>query len=377
MSELLEQKSILAKLMASENISVRHAKVPTAGFNPKTRTLILPILKEMEGDVYDLFVCHEVGHALNTPAEGWHSVIEKRGPNYKGFLNVVEDARIEKLIKKKFAGAGKAMAKGYKILVHERDFFGLKKDNIDINSSSLIDKLNIHFKGGPLENVQFSEEERPFIKKMEDLETWEDVEKLTEELWNWAEDNEEDQMSCTDDMSDSEYYEEDEDDEDSDDWDFDERMRRQRETDEENECNAPVDNCDNEEESKGENKEDEEGQSENQTAPQDSVDKKEEEGDEDGNTQSSGTQGGYDQWYEDDPWKWQREPKSETDKNFRVNEIELISEDAMDLVYYNAPTIDLKSKELIINYKTLLKRTQRSEERRVGKECRSRWSPYH
>ena len=25
----------------------------------------------------------------------------------------------------------------------------------------------------------------------------------------------------------------------------------------------------------------------------------------------------------------------------------------------------------------LLKRSPRSEERRVGKECRSRWSPYH
>ena len=24
-----------------------------------------------------------------------------------------------------------------------------------------------------------------------------------------------------------------------------------------------------------------------------------------------------------------------------------------------------------------MKRTERSEERRVGKECRSRWSPYH
>ena len=33
------------------------------------------------------------------------------------------------------------------------------------------------------------------------------------------------------------------------------------------------------------------------------------------------------------------------------------------------------------NYKTLMKEikddTNRSEERRVGKECRSRWSPYH
>ena len=26
---------------------------------------------------------------------------------------------------------------------------------------------------------------------------------------------------------------------------------------------------------------------------------------------------------------------------------------------------------------TILQKAQRSEERRVGKECRSRWSPYH
>ena len=30
---------------------------------------------------------------------------------------------------------------------------------------------------------------------------------------------------------------------------------------------------------------------------------------------------------------------------------------------------------LLINYK--LNESTRSEERRVGKECRSRWSPYH
>ena len=34
---------------------------------------------------------------------------------------------------------------------------------------------------------------------------------------------------------------------------------------------------------------------------------------------------------------------------------------------------DLKQLEIV--YKTNLK--ERSEERRVGKECRSRWSPYH
>ena len=137
MRELQEQKSILAKLMASENISVRHAKVPTAGFDPKSRTLVLPILKEMEGEVYDLFVCHEVGHALYTPAEGWHKAVCENGPNYKGFLNIVEDARIEKLIKRKYHGAAKSMHAGYQVLMHERDFFGIKKFNIDISKRAV------------------------------------------------------------------------------------------------------------------------------------------------------------------------------------------------------------------------------------------------
>ena len=30
-----------------------------------------------------------------------------------------------------------------------------------------------------------------------------------------------------------------------------------------------------------------------------------------------------------------------------------------------------------LDYGTLLGAIRRSEERRVGKECRSRWSPYH
>jgi|TARA_B100000809_G_scaffold248196_1_gene278040 hypothetical protein len=350
MTELLEQKSILAKLMATENITVRHAKVPTAGFDPKGRTLILPILKEMEGDVYDLFVCHEVGHALNTPANGWHKVIAKEGPNYKGFLNVVEDARIEKLIKRKFAGAGKAMSRGYKVLVHDRDFFGLKQYNIDINSSSLIDKLNIHFKGGPLENVQFTEAEKPYVDKMAQLETWEDVEQLTKELWDYAEENEEDQMTCTDDLSIEEEYEddEDEDEEDSEEYDYEYPEEEETETDGD-------DIKDDSKEKRGEGEEvDSDGENEEAKAENG---KKEEEKGEGGNSQS-GSGGGYDKWNNEDPWKWNREPRSLTDQNFRVKEEELVHEDALDLKYYNSPDIDLKNGRLIVNYKELLKKTK-------------------
>src|SRR6266480_429188 len=34
-------------------------------------------------------------------------------------------------------------------------------------------------------------------------------------------------------------------------------------------------------------------------------------------------------------------------------------------------------KQEFLNSKSAIRNSQRSEERRVGKECRSRWSPYH
>ena len=42
---------------------------------------------------------------------------------------------------------------------------------------------------------------------------------------------------------------------------------------------------------------------------------------------------------------------------------------------FNLPTMKARLPKDI--YKSLLKTINRSEERRVGKECRSRWSPYH
>ena len=98
------QKSVLAKLLAQENITVEHRKISTAYFDPKNRILGLPIWKDMSPDVYDLLVGHEVGHAWETPPEGWHSAIEEKGKGFKSFLNVVEDARIEKLIKNRYPG---------------------------------------------------------------------------------------------------------------------------------------------------------------------------------------------------------------------------------------------------------------------------------
>ena len=104
MTQLFEQKSLLGKLLASENLVIEHKKVPTAYFNLKARTITLPTFKEMTGEVYDLLVSHEVSHGLHTPAEGWHdAVIDNKA--LKSYLNVVEDARIELVRSEVFQGS--------------------------------------------------------------------------------------------------------------------------------------------------------------------------------------------------------------------------------------------------------------------------------
>ena len=65
MSVSNSEKSILAKLLASENIRIEHRKVPTAAFNLQDRALILPIWKEMSADLYDLLIGHEIGHGFD------------------------------------------------------------------------------------------------------------------------------------------------------------------------------------------------------------------------------------------------------------------------------------------------------------------------
>ena len=61
MNEIQSTKSLLAKLLASENITVEHGNYQTASFDVKNRVIRLPIFKYMSGPIYDLMVLHEVG----------------------------------------------------------------------------------------------------------------------------------------------------------------------------------------------------------------------------------------------------------------------------------------------------------------------------
>ena len=176
-------KDILAKLLASENVTVEHKNVQTASFNVKDRILTLPVWEDMTNEVYDLLVGHEVGHALWTGADGWHDAVCDRGPSFKSYLNVIEDARIEKLVQRKYPGLRRSFIAAYKKLFAD-GFFGTSID--EVNDLNLIDRINTRFKCGQSLGVSFTAEENEIVDEIADIETWEQVVDLAERLYDKA-----------------------------------------------------------------------------------------------------------------------------------------------------------------------------------------------
>jgi len=191
-----EIKGNLAKLLATENLVVEHRDVSTASFDVDRRVLTLPNWDKASSIVYDMLVGHEVGHALFTPNEDWteNANIPVEG---QGFVNVIEDVRIEKLMKRKYAGLRKSFAGGYAEL-NALDFFEIKDK--DLNKFSLIDRINLHFKVGVAALIPFTDTERDFVTRAENTETFDEVLKLAKELWDreQLEQKQKEEVPCSD-----------------------------------------------------------------------------------------------------------------------------------------------------------------------------------
>ena len=345
-TDLVEQKSMLAKLMAAENISVEHKKIPTAAFDVKNRVLYLPILKWKPGsNVYDLFCAHEVGHALWTPYEGWHSSVSEKGKGYKSFLNVIEDARIEKKIKRKFAGARKCMSSGYNELMDE-DFFGLRKMGVIPNDLGLIDRINLYTKAGTDYGVEFSDEEREWVEKVERTETWEDVVEVTDALYEWCKENESETDNSYGDFGDD---------------DFDEYEDEEREEESEgsegseDDVNEENDFHDDSKEKRGEGEESTEEETSSNSSGNSENDS-EEDSEEESENSSNNFEGGESDPYGDrgfSDYEEENDPTSLTDEAFRAKEEELadMSDGVRIPKYLTFPKINTES--IVIDYKII------------------------
>jgi len=169
-----EVKGTLAKLLATENLTVEHRRVSTASFDVNNRVLILPIWNTATNAIYDLLVGHEVGHALYTP--------NKPHDGDRGFVNVLEDVRIEKLMKRAYPGLRKSFYEGYTDL-NEQDFFGVNHE--DLTKIPFIDRINLWFKGNA--NIRFSDEEQVWVDRAANTETFDQVVQLAIDLYGRAE----------------------------------------------------------------------------------------------------------------------------------------------------------------------------------------------
>ena len=177
----IDTKSQLAKLIATENITVQQNNVKTASFDVVNRVLTLPIFKTDSKDVTDMLVAHECAHALFTPTNGWKKIADDN--ELRSYVNVLEDCRIDAKIQKKYPGVVENYLNGFEIL-NRQNFFGLKDKDYD-KDLMLIDKINIFYKSSKREQFNFNNMDNIWLKQVDKLKTFNDVIALAKKMLEW------------------------------------------------------------------------------------------------------------------------------------------------------------------------------------------------
>lgn len=176
-----DSKDMLAKLLASENLTVIRGNVKTASFDTVNRVLTLPMWNNLSVEIEDMLIGHEVGHALFTTNDYLEE--EKQSRALFSYMNVIEDVRIEKAMKRKYPGLRKVFHQAYTQL-QEQDFFGL--EGRDLRQVMLIDRINLYYKAGYKCGVTFTKEEAAYVKRVNECETMKDVYDLAVEMLGYA-----------------------------------------------------------------------------------------------------------------------------------------------------------------------------------------------
>ena len=178
---------MVANLLAGEDLHVVRSNVSTAVFNIQTRELTIPNWDDLSHEVEQMLIAHEVGHALYTSMEYAHALRDNamtQFPQAMSYCNIIEDARIERLIKAQYPGLRKVFGTGYAEL-NQKDFFKLANENVA--SFNLIDRINLYFKLGSLVNgLSFTKDEYVFIDRIKSAMTIEDVIRIARDVYDYS-----------------------------------------------------------------------------------------------------------------------------------------------------------------------------------------------
>src|SRR5210317_2009499 len=324
-------KSNLAKLLATENITVQHDKVSTASFDVKNRILTLPIFKEKSVDVYDMLIAHECSHALFTPYEEWEGITESE---LRSYVNVIEDTRIDKLIQAKYPGVVKNYINGFDIL-EKKNFFGLMGKDVN-KDLMIIDKINIRSKSLNRVPFSFTDQDNEWLSKVDSVVTFKDAVDLAKEMLAWQKEQVEEMAKLPnfDELSIVKSYDLGNDDDFDDEYDNQPSGDQGDESDEKNDFN-----------NFGDEKGDDEKEAEQEGASDKSDEKKQ---DDQGKVSEQ-----YGKGADGEPAK--KLLKAVTDQAYENKKDELLDSKARGFVYGKMPEPNLKS---IVGYKQFLKEMQ-------------------
>ena len=172
----------LKVISQNSKLDIVYKDVETAFINTVTQQITLPLYILSDRDLYLLMGTHEVSHALNTPMDFYksHNSNKKQkiygvelNKNLFNCINIVEDIRIEKLIRNQFPGFVAVYKRAYKKLLDGNKHWRLNQSVWD--SLNLSNKINAKSKMGDLIQYEMTPDEEAVLKYMKTAKSFTDV----------------------------------------------------------------------------------------------------------------------------------------------------------------------------------------------------------
>lgn len=173
------------KVISNNNrLNITYSNNARVGYyTPALNEVVLPYYITKDRDIYILMGSHEISHVLHTPLEfldNHDGTNSNKHPTVRGVkfnkvlmncINIVEDIRIERLIRNKFPGFVAVYERGYTKLFHT--LFNMAEDSWD--EMHLGDRINHKAKLGKLSKHQLTTYEEGIFRYLKDTKDFNDV----------------------------------------------------------------------------------------------------------------------------------------------------------------------------------------------------------
>ena len=207
-SDLGDFKRLVVRLLARENLSMHIVPgLETAHFNLVDRILSIPYWKDVSNVVFDMLVGHEVSHAIFTDSKLYISDAAQKPSGMGSFVNIIEDARVDRKIKGRYPGLVSIYEDAYAELFANGPIFRGDEHGLfmptgyePFNEMRLIDRINLYYKlvtNGIAVDIPFSDEERVWLSRIDMATTLQEVIDIARELYTLAKEQHDDNGTIT------------------------------------------------------------------------------------------------------------------------------------------------------------------------------------